>query len=216
MKDFNNWPKEHEKAFIRNCLERYGSMNKNDYEVMLFHYLLLNDFQDMTDYDISIRLKMPESKVKRLRYEANLVYSTKEENLDNTLLRLLEEGSFKLTSDRIQFSISDKYLRLFLNNKLEKKNHFADSSFNSNIISVTADDLDILINDLIIEKKKRELLIERIKDKIKKSAKSLPKSTQEKILNFSLSIMRVIGGKALDLLVTDSYEELKSLLKKTT
>lgn len=53
----------------------FGSMNKNDFEVWIFHYLLEHELQGKKNYEISIGLKIPKSKVKRLRYEAELKYS---------------------------------------------------------------------------------------------------------------------------------------------
>lgn len=43
--------------FLERCFDRFGSLNKNDYEVALFHLLLINGFakvrpfpeQDVTD-----------------------------------------------------------------------------------------------------------------------------------------------------------------------
>lgn len=65
---------------IDDALEKYltkgfGSMNKNDFEVWIFNQLLHTVLKDKDNYAISIYLKIPESKVKRLQYEASLKYS---------------------------------------------------------------------------------------------------------------------------------------------
>ena len=59
----------------------FGSMNKNDFEVYIFSWLVLNhkDYQTASDNEISRMLKIPESKVKRLRYEAELKYGSNDE-----------------------------------------------------------------------------------------------------------------------------------------
>ena len=58
-------------------LERgFGSMNKNDFEVFIFSQLLDKRFLGYNDYKISIELKIPISKIRRLRYEASLKYPT--------------------------------------------------------------------------------------------------------------------------------------------
>ena len=111
---------------------------------------------------------------------------------------MMEKGSFKLTSDRIQFSISDKFLRLYLNNKLLDGYRFADSSFNSNIVSVTIDDLDYLLRNISINNDKRKEIINKIKEKTKEAAKGLPDSPKEKVVNFSLAIAKMIGGNGLE------------------
>ncbi len=203
------WKKEQIEEFFNRCLQRFGSMNKNDYEVALFHLLLMNDFTEMTDYEISTKLRIPESKVKRLRYEESLVYPITDEELNEKLLTRIRKGSFKMLTDCIQFAINDKKLRLYLNNKLEKGNHFADSSFNSNIVSITANDLEFLLDGLKISKDDRETIIEIIKQKINDNQKGLPLNTKEKILKFGGIVMRIIGGSVLEKLVNDSINEIE-------
>ena len=62
LQDFVEWYCE-EKGF--------GSMNKNDFEVFIFSRLLqIERFKGKSNYDLSILLHIPESKIKRLRYEA--------------------------------------------------------------------------------------------------------------------------------------------------
>ena len=54
---------------ISKYLERgFGSMNKNDFEVWIFHYLLQNELNGKSNFDISVELRIPEQKVKRLKY----------------------------------------------------------------------------------------------------------------------------------------------------
>ena len=79
------------KKFIQDYLQRgWGSMNKNDFEVWIFYQLLQNDdysLKEASDYQIAIALRIPESKVKRLRYESMLKYGLLEEQAEN-LFRL--------------------------------------------------------------------------------------------------------------------------------
>lgn len=53
----------------------FGSMDKHDFEVWIFNYLLQSRLKGMSDYDISIMLRIPESKVKRLKYDASMKYA---------------------------------------------------------------------------------------------------------------------------------------------
>lgn len=48
---------------IQQYLDRgFGSMNKNDFEVWIFNYLLQTKLKGKGNYAISIELRMPESK----------------------------------------------------------------------------------------------------------------------------------------------------------
>ena len=66
---------ELEKALDVYLNRGFGSMNKNDFEVFIFSQLLDKRFLGYNDYKISIELKIPISKIKRLRYEASLKLS---------------------------------------------------------------------------------------------------------------------------------------------
>ena len=68
------WKSSQKDDFINICINRFGSMTKNDYEVALFHEMLRAGLNDKTDFQISLLLHIPETKIKRLRYEATLRY----------------------------------------------------------------------------------------------------------------------------------------------
>ena len=113
---------------LEKCFERFGSLNKNDYEVALFHLLLMNGYADKSDHFMSKMLQIPESKVKRLRYESYLVYPKTDEELKEEFYALLKGRSYKMTNDnKIQFAVNDKMLRLYLNDKLDQPNGYDDS-----------------------------------------------------------------------------------------
>ena len=135
---------------LTDLLHRFGSMNKNDYEVTLFHLLLEYKFKGKSDFDISVQLQIPESKVKRLRYESYLHYPIKNEQCLNQLKELIEYKSYKFDSTKktYSFSIPDKFIRLYLENILNANNTFSDSSFNNHIVILTATDLTLLLLSL--------------------------------------------------------------------
>ncbi len=121
-------------------------MNKNDFEVWIFHYLLEHELQGKKNYEISINLKIPESKVKRLRYEAELKYSdATPDDKYNMVCDQLKKAHFKKDGKCIQFIIEDIYLRKYLDSILKKDGRFSDSSFNSEIVSMDYDDLEYFL-----------------------------------------------------------------------
>ena len=177
--------------FIQTCFERFGSMNKNDYEVALFHLLLKNGYADKSDHLISKLLRIPESKVKRLRYEVNLVYPKSDEDYQKLFYELLSTRSYKKTPDgKIQFAVNDKMLRLYLNDKLDEVGSFYDSSFNSNIVTISAMDLLILLSGF----EQKEDVIQRVKDEIRNNGMMLPKSFNEKAKEFFLAAVKDLGN----------------------
>lgn len=124
----------------------FGSMNKNDFEVWIFSQLLTSRFNDKSNYEISLELKIPESKVKRLRYEADLKYSNNSaDEYFKKLDALLKKSILKENGESIRFVIEDVSLRYFLDSHLKKDGRFSDTSFNSEIVTIDLDDLEYLL-----------------------------------------------------------------------
>ena len=127
----------------------FGSMNKNDFEVWIFNQLLQGRLKGKSNYEISRELNLPESKVKRLRYEADLKYAS-DQDIENRLYEILNQALSKaylkvIGKDvQIQFIIEDLSVRKFLDYKLKKNGFFSDSSFNSEIVSVRSEGLKFL------------------------------------------------------------------------
>lgn len=149
-------------GFIDEYVNRgFGSMNKNDFEVWIFDYLLQGRLTGMSNYEISVELRIPESKVKRLRYEASLKYGNPADTdqYSKAFQNLLEKVNLKRGSNSIiQFAVEDIQLRKFLDSILKRNGRFADTSFNSEVVSVTLDDLAILIEETCTEQEKAKLL----------------------------------------------------------
>ncbi len=135
-------------------------MNKNDFEVRIFHYLMNHDLKGKSNYAISLKLRIPETKVKRLRYEAELKYSAADSSANyHRVCELLTHVHFKKGGHQIQFAIEDLYLRKYLDATLKSGGRFSDSSFNSEIVSMDFDDLEFFLGIDTKEKKKLESLL---------------------------------------------------------
>lgn len=183
-------------------------MNKNDFEVWIFHYLIENDLKDMSNYEVSIRLKIPESKVKRLRYEADLRYEHHEDSdLFLKLNKKLENVQPKKNGTCVQFAIEDVTLRKFIDSKLKEKGRFSDSSFNSEIVTLDVDDLDYLYK----ENQSKELrnLLEETKRLTGKDDITFPK-----ICRGIMEMFKEEGGKkVVDLTIDGVFNLLKNTPK---
>lgn len=179
---------------IEKYLERgFGSMNKNDFEVYVFNHLVGSSMQGLSDNAISRRLRIPESKVKRLRYEADLNYQQdSDEDYKARFYDVLKNRVYKSdASGRIQFSIKDKALRLYLEDRLESMGSFADSSFNSNIVTLTASDLMALLAEF----EGKQEIVEAIKRSLKENDEGLPQSAKEKFMDGMEALVRDLGDR---------------------
>ncbi len=136
---------------INDYLSRgFGSMNKNDFEVWIFNYLLQDRLKDMSNYDISIELRIPEQKVKRLKYEAGLKYGSPQDTTTyaKEFLELLSKVHLKKDGSCVQFVVEDLQLRKYLDSLLKKDGRFSNTSFNTEIVSIDADDLEFLMKKI--------------------------------------------------------------------
>lgn len=151
---------------ITEYLKNFGSMNKSNFEVMIFNALLLDDFKDKSDYQISMNLGIPVAKVKKLRYEAELRYNRKaaSESMGNKLEKLLEEVIYKRDKERIEFYVDNESLRAYINDILIRNHSYADTSFNRGIVSMTLPDLGIIVETLphgeLVKQRVMEMYVE--------------------------------------------------------
>ncbi len=163
---------------LENYLERgFGTMTKNDFEVAIFHYLLQdNQYGSLSNYEMSRKLRIPESKVVRLRYEESLKYQGTDTDEDVKYLRKLSEclQKVRLYKDKgtITLSIEDKATRLFLKSLLKQNNRIIDGSFNSELVVLQCEDYVYLLTQ-IDEKVGLSKLKEYGKEKIVEITKGL-------------------------------------------
>lgn len=172
---------------IQAYLERgFGSMNKNDFEVWIFNEWRKLQDKDLSDYQVSKALKISETKVKRLKYKADLKYSFDEEQLLNKFFKLAEKANYKKDGDKLLFVINDKLLRQYINNILEESGRFMDSSFNSNIVSIYVDDFSFLLEKF--NRIDKDKILERAKEKAETNhdfPQTIPGILKEMFLNLS-------------------------------
>lgn len=191
----------------------FGSMNKNDFEVFIFHWLINNKIEckGKSDFVISQTLKIPESKVTRLRYEAGLKYGeTNTEHYREELKTALskakcEEGA---TEGKIMMSIPDKLLRQYLSNMLTEDGRFLDGSFNSNVVTMSAGNFIFVLENMFLDEKKRKAIIEEAKKSIDKS-KQMPKTVSESLKQLGISL----GKSVLEKIIGSSTDTLVDTIK---
>ena len=186
---------------ITEYLKNFGSMNKSNFEVMIFNALLLGEDKDFSDYQISMELGIPISKVKKLRYEAELRYNRKAaaDSMSNKLEKLLEEVTYKRDKERIEFYVDNESLRAYINDILIRNHSYADTSFNRGIVSMTFPDLGIIVETLpdggLVKQRVMEMYVE-YEDEMKKQEEEnkqpTPAPTYPKL--FTLIMLELLRG----------------------
>ena len=147
---------------IKEYLNRgIGSMNKNDFEVWIFNEWHKTQ-NNLSDYEISRNLRIPESKVKRLKYEASLKYSN-EDNVDDLKKIFLEDikiAKYKKESSKLQFVVKDKVVRQYISDLLTQDGRFLESSLTSETVHIYVDDFIYLLDILNVSINKDKIIKE--------------------------------------------------------
>lgn len=144
----------------------FGLMNKTEIETLIYFVLRKNELLEGKCFNDSLKLKIPEAKVRKLIYESQVKYEHRDENALNVFLRTsigecLTHASFIKNNTEIRFAVEDKYLRVALNAKLRENHYFADTSFNKDIISLDEGAFQKMIT-ILVPNFQREIVQEKL------------------------------------------------------
>ena len=221
------------KDFIKEVyLERgFGTMNKNDFEVFIFNEIVKDpqgilefskkDKDDKplkpSNYDLSILLKIPESKVKRLAYEADLKYGA--ENRETECNKRLQEALHKVKfsceskgkNARVSFFIEEVAMRKYLEHKIKSNGDFVDYHNNEEVVSVGVKEFSDLIQGFYDEQIKKDVMAE-LKSATRADFKEILPQILNSVAQKKLGDAVSIAGSALvDLVKNHSGDIIKAI-----
>ena len=173
----------------------FGSMNKNDFEVFIFNEIINSqEHKDKSNYELSFFLKIPEPKIKRLRYEANFKYPIYEKAIKQEIDKSLSHAKVNANTLRcIELCLENEVARRYISAIMKKEYRFGDSSFNTEILRITIDDYEYLLKQIYAEEEQKiEDLLKNTKKDFKSNAfkdvlTEIIKSTTDSAINLSLS-----------------------------
>ncbi len=159
---------------IQKYLDRgFGSMNKNDFEVWIFGQILkMGEYRSKNNYELSVALRIPESKIKRLRYESALRNAKEGTNYKREVMTLLENAKLRNDGKKIIFQVEDILLKSYISSILKKTGRVLDSSFNQELVVVNVEDFQHLAEEIYQSKDMK---------KIMETAQKLTKDPSKKI-----------------------------------
>ena len=172
-----------------------GSVSK--YETDIFIFYLIEKYQKqkgkkLSNFELSSLLKISERKIKNLKLEVGIRYSSNEEDDELSswlkLLELISEGFLEFESaEKIILTIEDPYLLRFIEHNLKiSKQQSTDYSFNSERVKLKVSSLKVLV-----KKAAEELKIGNGKSKAEQSLKkAILKNYGEEAKKFLGSIFK--------------------------
>lgn len=152
------------------CRRGFGSMNKNDFEIWIFNQIIHGNIESdgpidpSSDYELSLFLRIPEAKVKRMRYEASLKYPEKPDYAQLFIKYAASAKYDKPQKDMVTLQIKDVAFRKYLEAQLTNMNKFSDSSFNSNLIKISKSDFIELFDKVCLTEQERTKIISTLRE----------------------------------------------------
>lgn len=185
----------------------FGSMNKNDFEVLIFNLLKKHgSLKEKTNHEISLSLQIPENKVKRLAYESDLRYgSLTPEHIQKEFFKIISRSKLKGHLSKIEFIIENKFIRTSIDAQLKSLGHYSDSSFNSEIIRIDLESLAILLTYYYPES-----AIKRIIKGCELEVKENTFSTKELLHTYLKSLVSEAGKQTIGLVQLIPHLLIKS------
>ena len=154
-----------------------AALSKRDIDALVMYLLDTQGLDDgmplrtLSNQQVSVKLRVPASRIKTLRYEAILKYVADNDALAKwKFLEVLAKAKFDAEKGKICFVIEDTFTKNWLQGILKSDGLVFDNSFNTEVVKVDSDGLfDVL--RILYDKKSATTLKNRIEDTMAKTEK---------------------------------------------
>lgn len=155
----------------------FGVMNKTEIETLLYHILKKNNILTGECFDDSFSLQITEAKARKLIYESQIKYGTTDKDelllyLRKSVGRCLTHAYFGRNNKEIKFAIEDKYLKVALHAQLRAHGFFADTSFNTDIVTLDENAFAKMVTLLVPNYQRNDVLAKVDSDAITDETKA--------------------------------------------
>lgn len=133
----------------------FGSASKREIDLLIFHHVTqAREHRGKSNYELSALLKIPESRVKTFRLTSALKHQdiNTKAILGNIIIRLSRGQQFtSVDNGKIELSLEDPVEKRELENLLKSKGHFAEYTFNAEVLRIAP----VRLFELIVENMER-------------------------------------------------------------
>ena len=202
--------------FIDKFLENgFGALPKREIEIYVMNLLLedgqfVNENGDIDFHEISLTLKLSETKVKNLIYEVELKYKNNHNFLEE-LIKLIENQKYEVVDDKIKFSIQSPLLKQYFEYEIRKlPNSISDGSFAKHIVTISIDTFEKLLKNLYTDEDKINNFIEYLND----DKKEVIKDRDTLFKEFMKEFLKTSGSRSADMIfdILSPVDFLKGLI----
>ncbi|MCQ2519189.1 MAG: hypothetical protein MJ107_01525 [Lachnospiraceae bacterium] len=184
---------------------KFGTFAKSDYEILMFTIFMDSQSENIRDYDISVALGIPESKVRNLRIKSQLLYP-REINWVNELNNAISHGYYDPSIGTITITIENPSVQSLLKNKVEENYGVVGLTLNNKQLVLPVESFLLLAalseeNSDYVLKELNKLLIRETKSKAqieKKSFKNRYLKNVPDVVSFVSNAMQIYSiGKPI-------------------
>jgi len=197
-----NNPTTFANKFLTKFLENgFGSLPKREIEIYIMNLLLedgqfINNNGDIDFHEISLILKLSETKVRNLIYEVELKYRNNNNFLEQ-LIELIEKQKYEVDGDKIKFSIQSPLLKQYFEYEIRKlPNSISDGSFSKNIVTISKETFEKLLISLYKDDEKINEFINKLPD----DKKEIIKDKDSLFREFVKEFIKRSGSRSADLI----------------
>jgi DNA repair exonuclease SbcCD nuclease subunit len=192
------------------CYPSFGSISKREFEIILFGELYTSGVLGKDVYEISRRLRISTSRVKRLLLEYGLRYKDKEdlrEQLREALRNVIVDKS---ESDWVLIYIEDPYLYEYIQELLKEEGFVSDMSFNRSLLKIRDEALAVLLVKVLSREE-----IENVRQILEEKSINIEEAMEEYKKEYGIrDWMILIILTLIKEISRSSVESLKDLLKR--
>ncbi|CCN72695.1 hypothetical protein [Vibrio nigripulchritudo] len=153
-------------TFLEHYLDRgFGSLSKSEIDILVMYLLMEHsDLKHKSNFELSLQLQITESRIKTIKHKAKLLFlDNADEFIKAEFFSLLHQS--KLQGERKQGApakivmvIEDAFVKQGVQAKLKALGHFADNSFNSEIVKITQSSFVDLIDHFFSQSEREKIL----------------------------------------------------------
>lgn len=128
-----------------------GRLQKRDAEILVLHLLIEDGRYDLPKdiFQACRDLRLTEARIRNLYQEVQLRYKQLSlEEAKEKFVEIFKKKAYKISGDRITFTVRDPMLGQFFEEWVAKADGFTDSSFNKNLVTVDKEVLSKVIGQL--------------------------------------------------------------------
>lgn len=203
--------------FLTKLLENgFDFMKEKELKIYIL-YLLLEDGQfvngdgDIDFHEVSLILKISETKVRNLIYEVELKYRDNRSFVEQ-LISIIDKGKYEVSEDKIKFAVHNPLVKQYFEYEIRKLDGVSDGSFAKHIVTISKSTFEKLLLKLYGDSTKADKIIATLPENIKESITDKESLIKEFVREFGKSFSNTSGERSANLLF--DFIDSVSLLKR--